>query len=197
MMENLIEIPDDVGANQHRGRSIVGSSPNRPIDDWYPTPPEATLALLEQEKFQGSIWEPACGCGIMTETIKGYGYADVVSTDLIDRGYGETPHDFITSPYLSDNIITNPPYTLAQQFIELSLDRTKYKVAMLVKLQFLEGQKRKAFFANSPLARVYVFSKRVNFYREGKKGKLGTSMIAFSWQVYEHGYKGDPVIKWI
>jgi hypothetical protein len=177
--------------------SLVGSSTGRPEHDWYPTPPDATLALLRQETFDGSIWEPACGDGAISEVLAGFGYEDILSTDLIDRGYGEGEHDFFTSPHAADNIITNPPFKYAQEFVEHALDKTTGKVAMLCKLAFLEGQKRKEFFERTPLETVYVFSKRVNFYRDGEKGKLGTSMIAFAWFVWSHGYEGDPLIKWI
>ena len=179
-----------------RAQSIVGTSPGRPEGDWYPTPPEATLALLSRESFTGSIWEPACGDGAISRVLEDAGHT-VISTDLIHRGYGTAPHDFLTSSLTADNIITNPPFTLAQEFVERSLERTTGKVAMLCKLAFLEGQKRKAFFETTPLARVHVFSKRINFYREGQRGKLGTSMIAFAWFVWEHGHEGPPSLDWL
>lgn len=180
-----------------RAQSIVGSSPGRPVNDWYPTPPEATLALLSREKFTGSIWEPACGDGAICRVLEQSGYSDVIASDLVNRGYGETPHDFLESSWKADNIITNPPFSLAQKFVEKSLAQTTGKVAMLCKLVFLEGQKRKSFFESTPLARVHVFSKRINFYREGQRGKLGTSMMCFAWFVWEHGYEGQPTISWL
>lgn len=182
-----------------RAQSIVGTSAGRPENDFYPTPPEATHALLDCENFTGTIWEPACGDGAISKVLEERGHV-VWSSDLIDRGYGLGGYDFLTSHRKADNIITNPPFTLAQQFVEHSLQATKEsqgKVAMLCKLVFLEGQKRKAFFESTPLARVHVFSKRVNFYREGVKGKLGTSMMAFAWFVWSHGHEGPPTIAWI
>lgn len=78
--------------------------------EFYPTPPEATRALLSVESFNGSIWEPACGNGAISKVLIEAGY-DVVSTDLIDRGYGAGGHDFLKSDNpLARNIITNPPY---------------------------------------------------------------------------------------
>ena len=84
--------------------------PKRAAYEFYPTPPEATRALLSVEQFDGSIWEPACGDGAISKVLTEAGY-QVVSTDLIDRGYGEGGHDFLksTTP-LAKNIITNPPY---------------------------------------------------------------------------------------
>lgn len=177
-----------------RAQSIVGMSKGRPQHDFYITPPEATLALLQKEKFEGSIWEPACGNGAICEVFKDQGY-DIYGSDLIDRGYGDV-QDFLKSDKKHNNIVTNPPFVIAQEFIEHSLSLTDGKVAMLCKLVLLEGQKRKSFFEKSPLARVHVFSKRVSFYRNGITQK-NTSMMAFAWFVFEHGYEGPPSITWI
>jgi hypothetical protein len=195
--DDYIVLPEKpLNPNTKRAQSIVGTSAGRPENDFYPTPPEATLALLAKEQFDGLIWEPACGDGAISEVLLSTGH-DVRSSDLIDRGYGTAPHDFLQSDWSADHIITNPPFTLAQEFVEKSLKCTTGKVVMLCKLVFLEGQKRKSFFENTPLARVHVFSKRVNFYREGQRGKLGSSMMAFGWFVWEHGHEGPPTISWI
>lgn len=202
-LDDLISMPLRTEAEKRktRAQSIVGTSENRPLHDFYPTPPEATLALLSKETFEGSIWEPAAGDGAICRVLEQEGYRNILASDLIDRGYGETPHDFLMSQWTSDNIITNPPFVLAQQFVEKALDATRHnptgKVAMLCKLVFLEGQKRKAFFESTPLVRVHVFSKRVQFYREGQRGKLGTSMMCFAWFVWQHGHEGPPSIDWI
>ncbi len=196
-MSELIQLPTERQVKKLSSRNLVGSSEGRPEGDFYPTPANAVEALLMNETFTGSIWENSCGDGAICRVLEEHGYKDIIATDLIDRGYGETPHDFLTSTYSADNIIMNPPFSLAQQFVELSLARTTNKVAVLCKLQFLEGQKRKSFFESSPLARVYVFSKRVNFYRNGEKGNYGTSTMCFSWMVWEHGYEGEPVVRWL
>jgi hypothetical protein len=84
--------------------------PKRAAYEFYPTPPEATRALLSVESFEGDIWEPACGDGAISKVLKASGY-QVVSTDLIDRGYGAGGHNFLKSNTpLAKNIITNPPY---------------------------------------------------------------------------------------
>ena len=94
-----------------KGLSIVGSSRNngeRESDDFYPTPPYAVEELLKREVFSGNIWECACGEGYISEVFKNKGF-EVISTDLIDRGYGERL-DFLQSDLVADNIVTNPPY---------------------------------------------------------------------------------------
>ena len=84
--------------------------PRRVPHDFYPTPPEAVRALLSVETFEGSIWEPACGDGAISKVLLAAGY-NVVSTDLIDRGYGIGGRDFLKSDRpLAKHIITNPPY---------------------------------------------------------------------------------------
>lgn len=84
--------------------------PKRAAYEFYPTPPEATRALLSVESFEGDIWEPACGDGAISKVFEAAGY-QVVSTDLIDRGYGVGGHNFLKSDKpLAKNIITNPPY---------------------------------------------------------------------------------------
>lgn len=195
--DELIKLPAvELDPKTKRAQSIVGTSAGRPDGDFYPTPPEATLALLAEEKFTGTIWEPACGNGAMSKVLEDAGHV-VMSSDLYDRGFGETSVDFLKTTRSVENVVTNPPFKLAQEFVEHSLNCTTGKVAMLCKLVFLEGQKRRSFFESTPLARVHVFSKRVNFYREGEKGKLGTSMMAFAWFVWEHGHEGPPTINWI
>lgn len=84
--------------------------PKRAAYEFYPTPPEAVRALLSVESFSGSIWEPACGDGAISKVLEAAGY-QVISTDLIDRGYGAGGQDFLKSDRpLAKNIITNPPY---------------------------------------------------------------------------------------
>jgi hypothetical protein len=178
-----------------RAQSLVGTSEGRPEHDFYPTPPAASEALLRVEKFSKMVWEPACGDGAISKVLEAHGHV-VTSTDLIDRGYGEAPHDFMTSPYMAANVITNPPFTLAEQFVTLALRRTTEKVAILGKLQFLEGAQRRKMFESTPLKKVWVFSKRLSLTRDGKKMK-NSGMIAFAWYVWEHGYQGQPTIGWI
>lgn len=181
-----------------RAQSLVGSSSDgiRASNDWYPTPPEATEALLRVETFDGDILEPACGDGSMSRVLEAHGYV-VHSYDLIYRNFGEGGHDFLASAHRAANVVTNPPFTLAEEFVKHALDVTTGKVAILAKLAFLEGAKRRVMFESTPLKSVYVFSKRVSFYANGEKGDRGNSMIAFCWLVWQHGYGGKPELGWI
>src|ERR1700744_2706219 len=162
-MDDLISFENlPIDNKLKRAQSLVGFSEGRPENDFYPTPPEATHALLSVEKFHGSILEPCCGDGAISSILAPD--HQVISTDLIYRGYGDTTsYDYLSIdyPFKADNVITNPPFTLAEQFVKLSLERTTKKVAILAKLAFLEGAKRKTMFETTPLKKVWVFSKRI------------------------------------
>lgn len=71
------------------------------------------------------------------------------------------------------------------------------KVAMFLKLQFLEGKSRKEFFLKNPPKTVYVSSSRLICAMNGEFSKYPSSAVAYAWFVWEKGFKGDPVIKWI
>lgn len=179
-------------------RAIASDTENRERDDFYPTPPEGTRALLAVEKFDGVIWEPACGDGAISKELIAAGYI-VGSTDLVDRGYGASGIDFLMEwQPRAPNIVTNPPFKFAEQFARKALDLTTGKVAMLCRLAWLEGRERKKLFESTPLARVWVFSGRLTMLRGGwDGGKGGGSMTAFAWFVWEHGHKGPPTLGWI
>ena len=184
--------------NVRQAQSIVGMSEGRPEHDFYPTPDYVTQALLDREKFSPIVWEPACGDGAMSKVLEKNGYY-VTSTDLIDRGYGINPVDFLTDNLdmgRNTSIITNPPFSLAQEFVERALSLTDSKIAMFGKLSFLEGKSRREMFNRVPLSKVWVFSQRVKLTREGKSYKNG-GMIAFAWYVFDHSYIEEPTIGWI
>lgn len=188
------------------GTNLAGMSTTRSrvINDYYATPPQATKDILDLEALEGNILEPACGEGHMSEVIKEYyPESEVVSTDLIDRGYGIGEVDFLKHDYGQkfDNIITNPPFKHAKEFVERSLELANNKVIMFAKIQLLESQKRKELFGKNPPKRVYVYSNRINPLRNGspldEKGKPWSSTMCFAWFVWEVGYKGETVLKWI
>ena len=172
----------------------------RQKDDFYPTPLRGIEALLSVETFTGPIWEPACGDGAISVILQTHGY-ETISSDLVDRGYGQAGVDFLMEwEPRAPNIVTNPPFKLAVPFVRKALDLTTGKVAMLLKIAFLEGIERAGLFANSPLARVHVFSQRLAFVPGGTTSarKLdGGGMMAFAWFVWEHGYTGKPTLGWI
>lgn len=185
-----------LGASNH-------SKGEREANDFYATDPKALELLLKEERFSKNIWECACGAGHLSEVLKAHGHT-VRSSDLIDRGYAGTElvNFLSTQDNQSDNarcdIITNPPYKFAKEFAEHALDISPVgtKVAMFLKLQFLEGQARRELFQKYPPKKVYVSSSRLICAKNGRFDKAGSSAVAYAWFVWEKGYTGDPVIKW-
>lgn len=171
---------------------MQGDSKDRESNDFYPTPPEATIMLLEKERFEGLIWEPACGDGAISKLLPD----TTISTDLYYRGYGESGVDFLGTHKKVDHVITNPPYSLAKEFVLHGLECAESKVAMLCKLNFLESVNRHSLFKSTPLSKVYVFSKRVSFNKGNQKGK-GSGLLAYAWFVWDKNYKGDPRLYWL
>lgn len=183
----------------HPNKYIMGQVPSaeRDRDDFYPTPARATESLLSVEQFEGDIWEPACGDGAISRILEKYGHK-VFSTDLIDRGFGIPNRDFLLEyQTFVDNIITNPPFKLAEEFAQHALRCARRKVVLLCRVAWLEGKARREMFENTPLARVWVFSSRLRMQRGGKSTETSGGMIAFAWYVWEHGHIGRPVLGWI
>lgn len=178
--------------------SIVGFSKDRDDKDFYPTPRIGTVALMTREKFEGTIWECASGNGDMAKVIEEYYPEKVIASELRndDDVFGEKGIDFLNTHRKVDNIITNPPFRFAKEFVLHALQCADKKVAMLLKLVFLEGIGRYEMFKNTPLKTVYVFCRRLPIYRRGIKMK-NSGLIAYAWFVWEKGYKGKPTIEWI
>jgi len=191
-----------------KGTSLAGSSTTnvRVDDDFYATDPNSVREFLDVSKISGaSFYEPCCGQGHISKVLKEYfPNADHFASDLVDRGYGTGSIDFLRTPIASDVdwIITNPPFTIAKEFVDTSLKLTNVGVAMFLKIQFLEGKARKDWFQQTPLKYVYVFSSRQAPFRDGaevdpKTGKKWGSTMCFAWYVWEHGYSGEPTIRWL
>ena len=193
--KNIHKVYTTLGASNH-------SKLERVENDYYATSPIAVRMLLEKEKFSPNIWECASGGDHIVKVLKEYGY-NVWATDIIDRTGHTEILDFLQSDIKYDgDIITNPPYTLAQTFVEKALDSVTdgHKVAMYLRLLFLEGKKRQQLFRQRNLKTVYVAAARMGcgangkFYDQEREYEGGS--VAFAWFIWEKGYVGDPVIKW-
>lgn len=171
--------------------------------DWFPTPAWATRALLKQELMIGPVIEPACGDGSMAKVLEEEGYR-VHASDLYDRGYGKTGVDFLTMEGPFPNVVTNPPYSLAGDFVAHATDRTSGLVCMFLRLAFLEGVERYyKIFSDNPPNRVWIFPNRVtlfpaNYVPEPGKSKSGgtTAYAWFVWDNRETVPYGGPYLKW-
>lgn len=187
-----------LGASNH-------SETEREKDDFYATDPVAIDLLLMKEKPSNRIWECACGKGHLSEALEEHGYR-VFSTDLVDRGYGLGLIDFLkfnAQDEFDGDIITNPPYKYAKDFVLKALEVLKEgrKCYMFLKLTFLEGIDRyRELFSKFPPKMIYGFPKRVlcakNGDFEGMKSS-GGSAVAYAWFVWEKGYTGLPSFDWL
>jgi hypothetical protein len=189
-------------------RFIDVKSP-RASNDWYQDQPEATEALLRVERFSGLSWDPACGIGTIPKTFAAAGLK-CWGSDIVDRGYAEaTRQDFLnpddapgSTGYFA-NIVSNPPFNLARQFVDKALSIATHKVAMLLPLTFLEGAERARWRINTPLARIRTFSWRISMppgelLQAGKVRPTGGKK-AFAWFIWDHTHQGPaheiPLIK--
>lgn len=170
--------------------------------DYYATSPLAVELLLEKENFSPIVWENAVGGGHIADVLIKHGYK-VKCSDIVDRGYPNT-HILNFLQYqpmkeLDLDIISNPPYSEAQSFVEKSIQcvATGHKVAMFLKLQFLEGKARRSLFNQHPPKIVYVSSGRLLCAPNGDFEKTKSSAVAYAWFVWEKGYRGKPMIDWI
>lgn len=190
-MSNL-SVYTNLGASNH-------SLGIREENDFYATEQKAAELLLDVVPELNNIWECACGQGHLAKV---FGNVDKLgkATDLIDRGYGAT-EDFLQSkePYHNGDIVTNPPYKYAKEFVEKALelvDVGRY-VCMFLKVLFLESRSRKELFIKFPPKVIYVSSSRINCAKNGDFDTYTSSAIAYAWYVWQKGYNGESVIKWI
>ena len=189
-----------LGASNH-------TAEQREENDYYATEPKAVELLLQLESFSSHVWEHACGEGHLSKVLKDAGYY-VKSSDIIDRGFpGTEVIDFLTVTreqacgHIPMDIITNPPYKMAKEFVQHALDISMNgtKIAMFLKLQFLEGKARQELFKKYPPKVIYVSSSRLLCAKNGEFEKMrlgGGSAVAYAWFVWTKGYTGETVVRW-
>jgi hypothetical protein len=163
--------------------------------DFYPTPRWASFALIENERFQGDVWECACGDGAMSAVLEETGNT-IISSDLYDRGFGEIGHDFLTTTRSFRNIITNPPFHSAEGFVAVAFKQAQAKFALLLRLAFLEGAHRaETIFCARPPSRIWVFSERITFYPKDAR-RAGSGTTAYAWFVWDKDHIGPSELAW-
>lgn len=173
--------------------------------DLYETPAVAVRALLQCECIPLCVWEPACGPGAIVTELRESGRA-VVAHDLVDYGCPDSVagRDFLmerTAPPGVPAIVTNPPFKLAEEFVEHAIGLVP-EVYMLMRVAFLEGLRWQAKGFSQHLARVHVFAPRLPMmHRHGWKGPVNSnSGMAFGWFAFQRDWArkgGKPTIEWI
>lgn len=188
--------------------AAINRKEDREINDYYKTDPKALEVFLDKLEEDGvklskNIWEPACGdCGL-SDVLNKREYS-VFSSDIVNRGsmLQHLTIDFfkMTEPWDGD-ILTNPPYSMATQFVQHSLELvTDHRyVIMFLKIQFLESQNRyDSLFSQCNLKYVYVNSNRYNTAKNGDFDKYKAApALCYCWFIFQKGFKGEPAIRWI
>lgn len=160
--------------------------------DYLPTPNWPIDILMVREKFDTTVWECACGDGRMSKRISSWGYK-VISSDLIDRGFGKIGIDFLTARPFASCIITNPPFKKAQQFIERCIEiESINKFAFLLRSMYVESKKRRHIFEINPPKKIICIADRVQFNGSEKPG----GAFAMSWFIWDKNYKGPTTYEW-
>lgn len=194
--DNSSSIYMALGASNHTNKE-------REINDYYATDPIAIDALIEGGAILNEpLYECSCGEGHLSERLKQHGYK-VISSDLIDRGYGKGNVDFLKlNKKIKGDIITNPPYKYAEEFIRKAMEllEDNNNAYFLLKLQFLEGKRRGELFKEFPFKTLFVSRSRILCAKNGEFEKMkasGGSAVAYGWFHFQKGFYGDPIIKWI
>lgn len=170
--------------------------------DAYFSPYEGIWPLIDLEPdMPMNIWEPSAGDGRIVRCLKQHGFK-VYASDIADYGVKDvkidTGMDYLKSdvPFGIKGIVTNPPYKLAREFIEKAVSEVPYS-AWLLRLNFLESERRLPFFNENPPARIWVSSRRMPMmHRLGWEGPVATSNTCFAWFVWDSSATVKRQIGW-
>jgi hypothetical protein len=169
-------------------------------NDLYETPPVAVHALLRVEPLPKVVWEPSCGPGSIVNVLRNAGHT-VFARDLVDYGCPDSRSrvDFLMERSVPDGveaIVTNPPFKLAGEFVSHALALGVRKVVMLLRIQFVESDKRSSILDDGSWARIYPFSNRLPMmHRAGWEGPKAPSAMTFAWFIWEAGHHGLAALR--
>lgn len=172
----------------------------RAEDDWYCESAASVDGLLAAEPIVGRVWDPACGGGNILRQCRMAGI-EASGSDLVDRGAAMmlAVRDFLlpepwrlgSAGYLN-NIITNPPFSLSQEFVERALTQCDGKVIVLQRLAWLEGKARREFFLRTGMSHVWVHSSRISMPPGKSTVPAKGGSVAFAWYVWRRTPPGQP-----
>ena len=190
---NSVSVFKTLSASNHCGM-------DRAEHDYYATDPVADEWFLKIEpELADTIWECACGENSISEVFRRNGKS-VRCSDLVVRQEGIEQLDFLlcTEPMHGADIVTNPPFKYAEEFVEKALslvDDGRY-VCMFLKLIFLEGKSRRSLFEKHPPVRVWVSSSRIRCVPNGDFSSKESSAGCYAWFVWKKGHSGETAIRW-
>lgn len=189
-----------IKGKQMAGKNFSGNTgrveKKRKKSDFYETPYSITRHLLDVEDFDFNltVCEPACGNGAITKVLKNYFNFEQITEYDIEK-------DFLTETQSYDYIITNPPFSIANDFIIKAKTVATKKFAFLLPLSYLHGKTRyDSIFTDKSygLKTVYVFTRYPMLGESLREdGKYNTGMMVYAWYVFENNYSGKPFIEWI
>lgn len=171
--------------------------------DDFPTPPWATRALIkhiigEDEAAASTCLEPACGRGYMARPLAEF-FRRVDASDAFHYGFAPV-RDFLAHPHEAkshDWVITNPPFRLAEEFVEQSLRVARRGVAILARTVFLESVGRyRSIFMDRPPSIFAQFTERVPMVK-GRVDPKASTATGYAWFVWKHGDNGAPKLAWV
>jgi hypothetical protein len=156
--------------------------------DAYFTPVEAIQALMGLEKIPARVFDPCVGNGAILDPLEAAGH-HVSGADVCDYGWrGTIIKDFLASPsdLRGTAIVSNPPYKLAQEFIQKVIDEGCPYHAWLLRLNFLESIRRKPFFEGQPPSRLWVSSRRLpQMHQYGWAGRETSANACYCWYIWD------------
>ncbi|HZH50285.1 MAG TPA: hypothetical protein VEZ16_00235 [Microvirga sp.] len=184
-------------------RAIKARVWEREEHDHYVEPEWVSRRLFEEERFVGSVWDPACGFGRIPEAALAAGL-HITFSDIVDRGYlslgvPTVVGDFLTAtPAIeADNIVSNPPFNIADQFALHALKLARTKVAMVFPTARLNAAH---WLKGTPLYRVWLLTPRPSMppgHVIAAGGKPGGGKMDYCWLVWLQGYEGQPSVRWM
>lgn len=169
-------------------------------EDFYVEPEWCSRRLFEEVLFDGSVLDPACGLGRVVESAHKCGLvafgADIIARSPICRA----EENFFHKCYKVENIVSNPPFSVAEAFTRHALQSVMYKLALLLPSKWLYGYKRSLWLETTPLRTVLALAPRPSM----PPGHViaagidpGGGRYDFAWFIWEIGYRGRPELSWL
>lgn len=188
----------------------VNPQAERETLDYYATDPYAVTKAIQVFKeigLSGNVWECACGEGHLAKELEKHGYS-VKSTDIADRGFGAVMDFLATEEQWYGDILTNPPFKYAAEFVEHALCciQEGHLAVFFLKVQFLETEKRAELFKRCGFKYLIVNSERVccakngnfnTYFKQAANGAYRGGTQLYCWFVFQKGYSGEPTIRWV
>ena len=165
-------------------------------NDWYIETPASVHALFDTVEFYGAIHDPACGAGNIPTIARLRGFM-ATGSDLVYRGFGSGDVNFLSDNTRRINIVTNPPYKIAEGFAAHAISVAERKVAVVVRISFLAGQKRRvSLFERHPSSVVVVLSTRPSMPPGGTDIPAKGGTADYCWIVWDSNHDGPTEIRW-